>query len=63
MLKEMGIKKFYIGKPFDHPTRAKVMFQGSENVLYDIFVNPQTKTIFEDSAYFYEGTKITRWVC
>ena len=41
MLKEMGVKTFYIGKSLDDPQRASVIFQGSENVLYDIFINPQ----------------------
>ena len=41
MLKEMGVKTFYIGKSLDDPQRASVIFQGPENVLYDIFNNPQ----------------------
>ena len=41
MLKEMGVKTFYIGKSLDDPQRASVIFQGPENVLYDIFINPQ----------------------
>jgi len=41
MFKEMGVKTFYIGKSLDDPQRATVIFQGSENVLYDIFINPQ----------------------
>ncbi len=48
MFKEMG--------------RATVIFQGPENVLYDIFVNPETKPIVEASGHIYEGTKITRWI-
>ena len=63
MFKEMGVKTFYIGKSLDDPTRATVMFQGSENVLYDIFTNPETKPIVEASGHIYEGTEITRWVC
>ena len=43
--------------------RATVMFQGSKNVLNDIFVNPEIKPIVEASGHIYEGTKITRWVC
>ena len=62
MFFEMGVKIFYIGKFFDNPKRAVVMFQGSENVLYDIFTDPQTKSIVEASGHIYEGTKITRWV-
>ncbi len=38
------------------------MFQGSENVLFDIFNNPQTKPIVEASGHIYEETKINRWI-
>ena len=47
MFKETGVKTFYIGKSLDDPQRATVIFQGPENVLYDIFINPETKPIFE----------------
>ena len=63
MFNKMGVKTFYFGKSLDDPTRATVMFQGSENVLYDIFINPETKLIFEASGHVYEGTKITLWLC
>ena len=63
ILNEMGVKIFYLGKSLDDPTRAAVMFQGPENVLYDIFMNPETKPIVEASGHIYEGTKITRWLC
>ena len=36
MFKEMGVKTFYIGKSLDDPQRATVIFQGTENVLYNI---------------------------
>ena len=36
MFKEMGVETFYIGKLLDDPQRATVIFQGPENVLYDI---------------------------
>ena len=62
MFKKMGVKTFYIGKSMDNPKRATVIFQGPENVLYDIFVNPETKPLVEASGHIYEGTKITRWV-
>ena len=62
MFKEMGVKTFYIGKSLDDPQRATVIFQGPENVLYDIFMNPETKTIVEASGHIYDGTKITRWI-
>ena len=63
MFNEMGVKIFYLGKSLDDPTRATVMFQGPESVLYDIFINPETKPIVEASGHIYEDTKITRWVC
>ena len=62
MFKEMGVKTFYIGKSLDNPKRATVIFQGPENVLYDIFMNPETISIVEASGHIYEGTKITRWI-
>ena len=58
----MGIKTFYIGKALDDPQRATVIFQWPENVLYDIFMNPETKPIVEASGHIYEATKITRWI-
>ena len=61
MFKEMGVKTFYIGKSIDDPQRATVIFQGPQNVLYDIFMNSETKPIVEASGHIYEGTKITRW--
>ena len=51
MFKEMGVKTFYIGKSLDDPQRAPVIFQGPENVLYDIFMNPETKPIVEASGH------------
>ena len=33
MLKEMGVKTFYIGNSLDDPQRANVIFQGQENVM------------------------------
>ena len=60
MFKEMGVKTFYIGKSLDDSQRATVIFQGPENVLYDIFMNPETKPIVEASGHIYAGTKITR---
>ena len=62
MFTEIGVKTFYIGKSVEEPKRAIVMFQGPKNVLYDVFINPQTKSIVEASGHIYEGTKITRWV-
>ena len=62
MFAEMGVKTFYIGVNKDDPKRATVMFQGPENVLYEIFVNPDTKAIVEASGHIYDGTIITRWL-
>ena len=62
MFKEMGVKIFYIGKSLDDPQRATGIFQGPENVLYDIFIKPETKPIVEASGHIYAGTKITRWI-
>ena len=62
MFKEMGVKTFYIGKSLDDPKIATVIFQGPENTLYDIFMNPETKPIVESSGHISEGTKITRWI-
>ena len=62
IFKEMGVKVFYIGKLLDDSLRATVIFQEPENVLYDIFINPENKTIVEASGYIYAGTKITRLI-
>ena len=62
IFKEMGVKTFYIGKSWDDPQRATVIFQGPENVLFDIFMNTEIKPIVEASGHVYEGTKITRWI-
>ena len=56
MVKEMGVKSL------DDPQRATVIFQGPENVLYDIFMNPETKSIVEVSGHIYATTKINRWI-
>jgi hypothetical protein len=62
MFAQMGVKTFYIGVSKDDQCRATVMFQGPENVLYDIFMNPETKPVVEDSSHIYDGTVITRWL-
>ena len=62
MFAEMGVKTFFIGVCKDDPKRATVMFQGPEDVLYNIFTNPETKPIVEASGHVYEGTVITRWL-
>ena len=62
MFAEMGVQTFYIGVCKGDHTRATVMFQGPENVLYDIFKNPETKPVVEASGHVYDGTVITRWL-
>ena len=62
MFEEMGVKVFYIGVCKDDPKRATVIFQGPEAVLYNIFINPETKPVVEASGHVYEGTSITRWL-
>ena len=62
MFAQMGVKTFYIGVCKDDPCRATVMFQGSENVLFDIFMNPEIKPLVEASDHIYNGTVITRWL-
>ena len=62
MFKGMGVKTFYIGQCKGDPKRATVMFEGPENVLYDIFTNPETKPIVEASGHIYVPTTITRWI-
>ena len=62
MFAQMGVKTFYIGVCKGDPARATVMFQGPEDVLYEIFMAPETKPIVEASGHVYDGTVITRWL-
>ena len=62
MFAQMGVQIFYIGVSKDDPARATVIFQGPENVLYDIFMNPETKPVVEASGHIYDGTIVTRWL-
>ena len=62
MFKEIGVKTFYIGQCKDDPKRAIVMFEGTENVLYDIFTNPEAKTIVKASGHIYQPITITSWI-
>ena len=62
MFAQMGVSTFYIGVCQNDPKRATVMFQGPENVLYEVFTNPETKPIVEASGHVYDGTVITRWL-
>ena len=62
MFAEMGVKTFFIGVCKGDSSRATVMFQGPENVLYDIFMNPETKPVVEASGHIHDGTVITRWL-
>tara|TARA_Y100001968_G_C19048268_1_gene567872 strand:+ start:430 stop:624 length:195 start_codon:yes stop_codon:yes gene_type:complete len=58
----MGVKTFYLGKCSEDPRKSTIMLEGPENVLYNIFTNPETKHIAEASDHVYEGTRITRWI-
>ena len=60
IFREMGVKNYYIGEYIGDSKRATVMFEGPENILYNIFINPETKPIVEASGHIYEKTKITR---
>ena len=62
MFAQMGVSIFYIGVNQADSTRATVMFQGAENVLYNIFTSSDTKPIVEASGHVYDGTVITRWL-
>ena len=62
MFQEMGVQVFYMGVCKDDPKRTTVIFQGPKAVLYNIFVNPETKPIVEASGHVYDGTLITRWL-
>ena len=52
IFKEMGVKTFYIGKSLDDPKRATVIFQGLENVLYDIFMNLKLNLLLKLQGIF-----------
>jgi len=43
----IDIKIFYIRKSLDDPTRAIVMFQGFENVLHHILMNPKQNQLLK----------------
>ena len=58
----MRVKTSYIGKSLNDRQMATVIFQGSKNFPYDIFMNHEKKTIVGASGHIYEGTKITRWI-
>ena len=51
MFKEMGFKTSYFGESLDDPQNVTVIFQGPDNVLYGIFMNPETKPVVEASAH------------
>ena len=59
MFNEMGVKTFYIGQCKDDSKRATVMREVPENVSYDIFTDPETKTIVEASGRIYRPVAIT----
>ncbi len=57
MFEEMGFKTFYILKLLDDPQRTNAIFQGQENLPYDIFINLETKPIIEALGDIYSGIK------
>ena len=61
MFRDMWVETFYIDKALQNPQIATLIFQGPQNVLYDIFMNPEIKSIVEASGHIYKGSKITRW--
>ena len=63
MFKEIVVKIFYIFKSLDDSQKITEIFQVTENVLNDIFMNPETKSIVEVSGHIYESIKITPWIC
>jgi len=58
----LGVKTFYIRNSLEDQKRATIIFQGTKNVLCDIFSNPETKPVVEASGHIYEGTIINRWI-
>ena len=60
MFRDMWVETFYIGKSLQNPQIATVIFQRPQNFLYDIFMNPETKSFVEATGHIYEGPKITR---
>jgi len=38
------------------------MFQVYENVLFNIFMNPETKPVVEASGHVDDDTVVTRWI-
>ena len=61
-LRKWELKTFYIVNSFDDLKSATVIFQRPKNVFYDIFINPERKSILGASGYIYESIKITRWI-
>ena len=57
MFKEIGVKTLYIGKSLDDPQRATLIFLGPENVLSDILMNQETKSIVEALGHNYAAKK------
>ena len=56
-LKKWVLKLSYIGECIGDSKRATVMFEGPENVLYNIFTSPEKKPIVEGFGHIYEETK------
>ena len=52
MFAEMGVKTFFIGVCKDDPQRATVMFQGPEDVLYNIFTTQRLSRLSKPLVMF-----------
>ena len=57
MFREMGVKTFYFGTCIGDSKRATIMFEGAENVLYNIFISPETKPIVKPLVIFMKKQK------
>ena len=62
MFKQLGVSILYMGVGKEDSKSATVIFQGPEDVLYNVFNSPETKTTVEASGHIYEGTEISRWI-
>ena len=58
MFKEMGVKTFYIGESIGDAKRATVMFEGPENVLYNILTSPDKSLLLKPLVIFMKEQKL-----
>ena len=57
IFREMGVKTFYIGECIGDSKRATVMFEGPENVLYNIFISPEQNLLLKPLVIFMKKQK------